>query len=113
MQIPFVIYIEFQSNLKKVRQPDRDNLMHSIPMIIKSILLIVMVAKLCTLMKDLVNQYKCINVKIPVYRFIEKMLVELSILMNLRSFRNMNKYIKNLPWVKKMKGISEKLINVI
>ena len=27
-------------------------------------------------MKELVNQYKCINVKIPVYRFIEKMLVE-------------------------------------
>lgn len=76
MQIPFVIYIEFQSNLKKVRQPDRDNLMHPIPMIIKSILLVVMVAKLCALMKELVNQYKCINAKIPVYRFIEKMLVE-------------------------------------
>lgn len=76
MQIPFVIYIEFQSNLKKIRQPDRDNLMHPIPMIIKSILLVVMVAKLCALMKELVNQYKCINVKIPVYRFIEKMLVE-------------------------------------
>lgn len=76
MQIPFVIYIEFQSNLKKVRQPDRDNLMHPIAMIIKSILLVVMVAKLCALMKELVNQYKCINVKIPVYRFIEKMLVE-------------------------------------
>lgn len=76
MQIPFVIYIEFQSNLKKVRQPDRDNLMHPIPMIIKSILLVVMVAKLCALMKELVNQYNCINVKIPVYRFIEKMLVE-------------------------------------
>lgn len=70
MQIPFVIYIEFQSNLKKVRQPDRDNLMHPIPMIIKSILLVVMVCKVVRIDERIskpIQMYQCENPSLQVY----------------------------------------------
>ena len=67
LQAPFIIDTDFESNVKKIQKPSRDNADASYTeKYIKSVLLVVMVTKLYVLMIDLANPFN------SVYRFIKR-----------------------------------------
>ena len=67
LQAPFVIDTDFESNVKKIQKPSRDNADASYTeKYIKSVLHVVMVTKLYVMMIDLANPFN------SVYRFIKR-----------------------------------------
>ena len=79
---PFVIYVDFESNLEKVDK-NRIKMKLAYPILIniknKSILLAVMVATFYIVMKDLVNQFRHTEAKIQFTVLLEMSLRKLNV----------------------------------